>query len=100
MSQTPPLQIAEPEPGPEPAPLAAPPAGAVKPGYKTTEFWVTAATNLVAALLALLVGRGVLVAEESSLVQDLALATIPLVAAVVNAAYIHSRGQVKAAAGR
>ena len=100
MSQPPPLQIAEPNPGLQPAPTPASPAGAVKPGYKTSEFWVTVATNLVAAFLALLVGRDLLSAEESSLVQELALATIPLLAVLVNAAYIHSRGQVKVAAGR
>jgi hypothetical protein len=79
-------------------PAIEPQPPSLKPGYQTSEFWLAAVMNLVAAVLALLVGRDLLTAEESSLLRELALAVVPLVLAIVNASYIHSRGRVKAAA--
>jgi hypothetical protein len=73
-----------------------------KPGYKTTEFWLTAVGNIAGAVLAILAARGLITDEESNLylqlVEALAVAVIPLALAAVNFAYIKSRQQVKTSA--
>ena len=72
-----------------------------KPGYKTTEFWITAVVNIAGAVIALLAGYGIIKNEEGTLwlalVQALALALVPLMLAYVNGRYIQSRAQIKAA---
>jgi multisubunit Na+/H+ antiporter MnhB subunit len=74
----------------------------LKPGYKTTEFWITAVANITGTVIALLAGYGVLKTEEGelwlALIQALALAIIPLVLALVNGRYIQARSQLKTAA--
>jgi hypothetical protein len=74
----------------------------IKPGYKTTEAWVTAFVNIAAAILAILAVRGLITAEEQSVYLTLAQALIaglaPLVMAFVSGRYINARAQVKAAA--
>jgi multisubunit Na+/H+ antiporter MnhB subunit len=73
-----------------------------KPGYKTTEFWITAVANIAGTVIALLVGYGMLKTREGelwlALVQALALAIIPLVLAFANGRYIQARADVKMAA--
>ena len=75
-----------------------------KPGYKTTEFWITAVANIAGSVIALLAGYGLMKSDEGelwlALAQSLALAVIPLVLAFVNGRYINSRAQVKAAAAQ
>jgi len=70
-----------------------------KPGIKTTEFWLTAVSNLAGAVIALLAGYGLLTRENSdlwlALVQAVAVAVIPLALALVNARYISARAEVK-----
>ncbi len=73
-----------------------------KSGIHTSEFWLTATVNIAGAVLAVLAAYGYIKAENQelwlSLVQALAVAVIPVVLAIVNYAYIESRGKVKAAA--
>jgi len=75
-----------------------------KPGYKTTEFWITAVANIGGTVVALLVGYGILKEEEGklwlALLQALALAIIPLVLAFINGRYIQSRAEIKSAMHR
>ena len=72
-----------------------------KPGYKTTEFWITAAVNIAAAIIAILAARGLIKSVEGSLylalVQALAVTVAPLVMAIVTAKYVEGRSLVKAA---
>lgn len=71
----------------------------MKPGYKTTEFWVTAVVNIVAAVVALLGVRGLVTAEEGdayiAVAGAIASAVAPLAAAFVTGRYINSRTDVK-----
>jgi hypothetical protein len=70
-----------------------------KPGYKTTEFWITAVTNIGGAVIALLAGYGLIKSDEGelwlALAQALALAIVPLALAFVNGRYIQARATVK-----
>ena len=71
----------------------------IKPGYRTTEFWLTAIVNMAGAIIAILAGRGLMTSDEGDLwlvlIQSIAVAIIPLALAIVDAAYIQSRGSVK-----
>lgn len=71
-----------------------------KPGYKTTEFWITAVVNIVAAIVSILVIRDLMTPQESELyvvlAKAIAGAVVPLVAAYVNGRYINARAAVKA----
>lgn len=60
----------------------------MKPGFKTTEFWVTLATNLIG----LLVLFGVVGPEQQ---EELVQAAGGLVSAISSAAYAISRGNAK-----
>lgn len=75
-----------------------------KPGYKTTEFWIAAVTNVAGASLAILAARGLLTRDESrlwlALVEAIAVAAAPVAMALVNKAYIDSRTRVKETANR
>ena len=75
---------------------------AIKQGYKTTEFWITAVANIAGAVIAILAAYGIVKSEEGelwrALVQALALAVVPLVMAFVNGRYINARAAVKTAA--
>lgn len=70
-----------------------------KQGYKTSEFWVTAFVNVVAAVVAILGARGLLDPTEGELwvelMEAIAVAVAPIVMAIVSARYIESREQVK-----
>ncbi len=70
-----------------------------KPGFKTTEFWLTAVSNVSGALIALLAAYGLVRQEHANLwlalLQALAVAVIPLALALVNARYISARADVK-----
>ena len=72
-----------------------------KPGYKTTEFWITAISNIVGAVIAILAARGLVSQEEGALwltlVQAVAVAAIPVALAFINGRYINSRAAVKTA---
>lgn len=71
----------------------------VKPGIKTTEFWVTAGTNIALAIVAILAIRGLITAEEGQLwvqlVSAVLVAAVPVGMAIVTAAYNKSRSEVK-----
>ena len=61
----------------------------MKPGYKTSEFWLTLAANLVGAVLA-----SGLVGDESGISKGLGVAAM----ALASLGYSVSRGQAKASA--
>jgi len=71
----------------------------VKPGVKTSEFWITAIVNIAGAVVAVLAARGLMTQEEGDLwlvlVRTVGMAMIPLALALVNVAYIQSRGKIK-----
>ena len=75
----------------------------MKPGVKTTEFYITGAVNIIAAVIAILGIRGLVTAGEGDLYVALASAVAttvaPLVMAFVSGKYIQGRSQVKAANG-
>jgi len=68
-------------------------------GIHTTEFWLTAVSNIVGAVLLLLVTYGYLTSEEQqvwlALAQAIATAVIPLVLGMINVNYIRGRTAVK-----
>ena len=68
----------------------------MKSGVKTTEFWLAAVSSLVIALMALLVGYGVISSEQSDLWIGLILAASPIAIAIIAANYSSSRAKVKA----
>lgn len=72
----------------------------MKPGYQTSEFWLTAVTNIAAAIIAILAFRGLLSHEEGELwlqlAQVLAATVSPIVIAIVTAVYTNGRAKVKA----
>ena len=69
------------------------------PGKRTSEFNLTLVTNLVNALIALLVGYGLLTAELSGLWQMFLLAAIALIVPVVSSSavkeYVRARTALK-----
>ena len=67
----------------------------VKEGYKTTEFWMSAIGIMVTAVIAVMVGYGVVTSEQAVLWKNLSLAIIPLVIGVITVGYSASRGKVK-----
>lgn len=71
-----------------------------KPGYKTTEFWITAVVNIAAGIIGILAARGLVTPDEGdlwvALVQAVAVAVAPIVMAIVTAQYTQSRTAVKA----
>lgn len=68
-----------------------------KNGYKTTEFWLSAVGVLLTALLALLVGYGIISTEQADLWLNLLVASAPIAAALIIMSYNNSRAKVKAA---
>ena len=70
-----------------------------KPGVKTTEFWLTAVSNITGAVLAVMAAYGLLNNDDAdlwlALVQALAVVVIPLALAFVNGRYIAARAEVK-----
>ena len=75
----------------------------MKTGFKTSEFWITAIVNVIAAVIAILGVRGLVSAEEGdlyvALASAVASAVAPLVMAFVTGRYINARATVKAANG-
>jgi multidrug resistance efflux pump len=75
----------------------------MKPGYKTTEFWITVIVNLAAAVVAILAARGLIAADESSLwialAQAVAVAVAPIVAGIVTKSYVDGRSALKLGQG-
>jgi hypothetical protein len=69
----------------------------VKPGIKTTEFWLSAVSGLVVAIMALLIGYGVVTNEQADLWTGLILAASPIAIAIIAANYSKSRSETKAA---
>ena len=71
-----------------------------KPGIHTTEFWLTAVSNIAGAIIAILAAYGLIANDNADLwlvlTQALAVAVIPLALAIINQSYIKSRAQVKA----
>ena len=74
----------------------------MQPGYKTTEFWMTAIGAIVAAVIPLLVAYRVLDEEQGQLWAALILAVagvvVPVVIGSMVKAYTASRTDVKVAA--
>lgn len=74
----------------------------MQPGYKTTEFWMTAIGAVVAAVIPLLVAYRVLDEEQGQLWAGLILAVagvvVPVVIGSMVKAYTASRTDVKMAA--
>jgi len=69
----------------------------VKAGVKTTEFWLSAVSGLVVAIMALLIGYGVVTNEQADLWTGLILAASPIAIAIIAANYSKSRSETKAA---
>ena len=72
-----------------------------KPGIRTTEFCLTAVTNIIGALLAIFAAYGLISNEDQALwlalAQAVGVAVIPSALAVVNQSYINGRAKVKSA---
>lgn len=70
-----------------------------KPGIYTTEFWLTAVSNVAGATIAVLAAYGLVTDEYSNLwltlVQAIAVVVIPVAMAFVNGRYIDARAEVK-----
>jgi hypothetical protein len=68
-------------------------------GIYTTEFWVTAVVNIVAAVVAVLAAKGLVDEAEVSLwvtlAQAVAVAVAPIVMAIVTASYTRARAAIK-----
>lgn len=75
----------------------------MKNGILTTEFWVTAIVNIVAAIVALLAARGLVSQEEGEiwivLAQSLVLLVAPIVMAYTSVRYTQSRTELKKSNG-
>ncbi len=73
----------------------------MKPGYMTSEFWITAFVDIVAAFLAVLAVRGLIAGDEAaiwvSLAEALVTAIAPVVVAVVTKSYVDGRARLKIA---
>ena len=74
----------------------------MQPGYKTTEFWMTAIGGIVAAVIPLLVAYRVLDEEQGQLWAGLILAVaavvVPVVIGSMVKSYTAARADVKMAA--
>jgi hypothetical protein len=75
----------------------------MKTGFMTSEFYVTAVVNIIAAVIGILAIRGLVTAEEGNLyvalARGVAVTVAPLVMAWVTNNYIRSRTEVKVANG-
>ena len=67
----------------------------MKTGIKTSEFWLSASSGLVIAIMALLIGYGVVTNEQADLWTGLILAASPIAIAIIAANYSSSRAKVK-----
>jgi hypothetical protein len=76
----------------------------IKSGVRTTEFYITLAVNIVAAILGVLAVKGLISSEEQSAYLTLGQAIIaglmPLVMAYTSGKYVNARAMVKAANGK
>ena len=75
----------------------------VKPGFKTTEFWIVAVVNIITAVIGLLAIRGFVTAEEGEIYIVLGSLTVaaivPLVMSYTATGYAKARAQVKTGGG-
>lgn len=75
----------------------------VKPGFKTTEFWVVAVVNIITAFIGILAIRGLVTAQEGDLYiaigSTVVAAIAPLVLAYTTTRYAQVRAQVKTGGG-
>jgi len=71
----------------------------VKPGYKSTEFWITTITMLLAAVLGVLTTQGVLAEDAASAIQQiggvLIGVVVPLILGWLGNQYIRARTSLK-----
>ena len=71
----------------------------MKKGILTTEFWVTAIVNVVAAVIAILAARGLISQEEGDLwvvlAQSLVLLVAPIIMAYTSVRYTQARTELK-----
>jgi hypothetical protein len=71
----------------------------MKNGLLTTEFWVTAIVNVVAAVVALIAARGLITQEEGELwvvlAQSLVMMIAPIVMAYTTVRYTQARTDLK-----
>lgn len=76
----------------------------IKPGIKTTEFWVTAGTNIALAIVGILALRGLISSDEGELwvqlVSAVLVAVVPMAMAIVATFYNKSRAEVKVSANQ
>ena len=71
----------------------------VKPGYMTTEFWLTGLSGIAGAVIAIFISYGVLSSDEGQMWMGLIVAVLPLALAAYSIGkYSESRGKVKAEA--
>ncbi len=71
----------------------------MKPGYKTTEFWIVLLTGLITAVVGVLVANGLMsTATSDAVVQIMGLlvvALVPVVLGWISTRYTHGRTAVK-----
>ena len=69
------------------------------PGIHTSEFWLTAVSNIIGAILAILSAYGLIAHEAETLwltlAQAIGVAVIPIALALINQAYINGRVNIK-----
>ena len=75
----------------------------VKPGFKTTEFWIVAVGNVITAVIGILAIRGFVTAQEGDIYIALGSAIVaavaPLAMAFTATRYAQARAQVKTGGG-
>ena len=69
----------------------------MKPGVKTTEFWMNAIADIVLSALTIAVGYGYMASEQSEMWQPLILGLVSIALALIPVGYANSRAKVKAA---
>ena len=68
----------------------------MKPGFKTTEFY-SQFSPILAAIIMLLVGRGVIPEGEAELWNTIIIGSLPIAQGLASSFYAYSRAKVKAA---
>lgn len=71
----------------------------VKPGYKTTEFWLTLIVTLVTSFMAVLVIYGVVTTEQATVLETFILSVVavvlPIMTITMNQKYALGRNNLK-----
>ena len=70
----------------------------MKPGVKTTEFWMSAIAGIVLSALTIAVGYGYMTSEQSEMWQPLILGLVSIALALIPVGYANSRAKVKESA--